>query len=50
MPLDLRQLVPNVVRREELIEDMAGLDTSWWEISIVVLKGFDCVRGQLLYQ
>lgn len=43
MALDLRQLIPDVVRREELVKDVAGLDTSGWEIPVVIFKGFDCI-------
>lgn len=41
MPLDLVQLVTNILRREELVKDVPSLDTTRWEVSVVVLECFD---------
>jgi hypothetical protein len=40
--LDLVQLLPNILRRHELIENVAGFDASWRQVPVVILKILDC--------
>lgn len=44
MALDLRQLLSDIVRWEELVKDMPRLDSPRWKEPVVILKSFDCGR------
>jgi hypothetical protein len=39
--LDLGEFLANVVWRDELVKDVPLLDTAGWQVTIIILKGFD---------
>jgi hypothetical protein len=41
MAFDAVELGANVLRRDELVKDVACLDTLGWQVPIVILKRFD---------